>query len=127
MFPRFDPSKMPPLKQSLVTRWQSDPYARTARTRSSRSVQRAADYDDLGKPEGRVLFAGEHTCREHPDTASLTCCMLTGWRAARQALAISRGQEVFDEVFNLDEMRGAIARRENDGEYQVDGDDAVNE
>ena len=28
-------------------------------------------------------------------------------------------------MFNLDEMRGAIARRENDGEYQVDGDDAV--
>ena len=118
-----DPSKMPPLKQSLVTRWQSDPYARGSYSFVAVGSKGAADYDDLGKPEGRVLFAGEHTCREHPDTVG--GAMLTGWRAARQALAISRGQEVFDEVFNLDEMRGAIARRENDGEYQVDGDDAV--
>ena len=113
-----DPSKMPPLKQSLVTRWQSDPYARGSYSYVATGSKGASDYDDLGKPEGRVLFAGEHTCKEHPDTVG--GAMLTGWRAARQALAIARGKEVHDEVFNLDEMRAAIAKRNVDVEYALD-------
>jgi len=119
-----DPSKMPPLKQSLVTRWQSDPYARGSYSFVAVGSKGAVDYDDLGKPEGRLLFAGEHTCKEHPDTVG--GAMLTGWRAARQALAIALGEEVFDEVFNLDEMRAAIAKRSaDDDEYEFEQDDAV--
>ena len=56
--------------------------------------------------------------KEHPDTVG--GAMLTGWRAARQALAIARGKEVHDEVFNLDEMRAAIAKRNVDVEYALD-------
>ena len=55
-------------------------------------------YSEAG---GRLLFAGEHTCREHPDTVG--GAMLTGWRAARHALHVMEGKEgdPFDEVFAL--------------------------
>lgn len=116
-FPQ-DPSKLPPLKQSLVTRWQSDPYARGSYSYVATASKGAADYDDLGKPEGRILFAGEHTCKEHPDTVG--GAMLTGWRAARQALSIVRGEEIFDEIFDLEAWRANFAKREVDVEYEMD-------
>jgi len=113
-----DPSKLPPLKQSLVTRWQTDPYARGSYSYVAVGSKGGADYDELGKPEGRILFAGEHTCKEHPDTVG--GAMLTGWRAARQALSIARGEDVFDEIFDLEAMRAAIAKRNADTDYEMD-------
>ena len=116
-----DPSKMPPLKQSIVTRWQSDPYARGSYSYVAVGSKGSYDYDELGKPEGRVLFAGEHTCKEHPDTVG--GAMLTGWRAARQALAIAQGEDVRIEIFDLEEMRAAIAKRNVDEDYELDEDE----
>ena len=118
-----DPSKMPPLKQSIVTRWQSDPYARGSYSYVAVGSKGSRDYDELGKPEGRVLFAGEHTCKEHPDTVG--GAMLTGWRAARQALAIAQGEDVRTEIFDLEEMRAAIAKRNVDDDYEVDEDEEL--
>ena len=67
-----------------VTDWGGDPYARgsysfVAPGSSSR------DYDILGMPvKGKVFFAGEHTCKEHPDTVG--GAMLTGISAAQAML-----------------------------------------
>jgi len=116
-----DPLKMPPLKKSIVTRWQSDPYARGSYSYVAVGSKGSRDYDELGIPEGRVLFAGEHTCKEHPDTVG--GAMITGWRAARQALAILQGQPVQNEIFDLDEMRAAIAKRNTDSDYEIDEDE----
>lgn len=46
--------------------------------------------------------------------------MLTGWRAARQALSIARGEEIFDEIFDLEAWRANFAKREVDVEYEMD-------
>jgi hypothetical protein len=52
----------------------------------------AQTYDNLALPVRRkVLFAGEHTCKEHPDTVG--GAMLTGLREAMRALHLLAGDE----------------------------------
>jgi len=91
-------------KKVAVSRWGSDPYAKGSYSYVAVGAS-ADDYDELGRPEessgGRLLFAGEHTCKEHPDTVG--GAMLTGWRAARHALHVMNGASglPFDEVFKL--------------------------
>ena len=95
------------VKTAKATAWGKDPFARGSYSYVKKSSRGAADYDELGRPElkGRLFFAGEHTCKEHPDTVG--GAMLTGWRAARQVLRKLSGEEgkIFDEVFDLEEMR----------------------
>lgn len=88
-----------------------------------------ADYDEIGRPEassgGRLLFAGEHTCKEHPDTVG--GAMMTGWRAARQALHLMTGEagEPFDEVFKLltlEELAGVDSEDDSDADSGSDSD-----
>ena len=95
------------VKAAKATAWGKDPFARGSYSYVKKGSRGAADYDELGRPElkGRLFFAGEHTCKEHPDTVG--GAMLTGWRAARQVLRKLSGEQgkIFDEVFDLEEMR----------------------
>jgi hypothetical protein len=57
------------------------------------SLQVGADgsaYDAMQRAVGSVLFAGEHTCKSHPDTVG--GAMLTGLAAARDALEVRHVQ-----------------------------------
>ena len=100
-------------KKVAVSRWGSDPYAKGSYSYVAVGAS-ADDYDELGRPEessgGRLLFAGEHTCKEHPDTVG--GAMLTGWRAARHALHVMNGGSgvPFDEVFKLVSSRTSRGR-----------------
>ncbi|KAL3151309.1 hypothetical protein ABBQ38_013146 [Trebouxia sp. C0009 RCD-2024] len=72
-----------------VTRWGGDPYSRGSYSFVG-LLANSKTYDDLALPvQRRVLFAGEHTCKEHPDTVG--GAMLTGVREAVRALRMLRG------------------------------------
>ena len=120
----FRTSVVPDPVAVACTRWGGD--ANAARSSSYVAVGASGDdYDELGRPEGRVLFAGEHTCREHPDTVG--GAMLSGWRAARHAMHIMRGDagEPFDEVFALPTLDD-LADDEPAGDDSV-SDDSVSD
>lgn len=82
----FKDRKVPDPVAYYVTRWSSDQYA--SGSYSFVSVGSSGnDYDLLARPVGRKLFfAGEHTCREHPDTVG--GAMLTGMREASRIIEI---------------------------------------
>jgi len=105
----------------VCTRWGSDPHSRGSYSYVAVGAS-GDDYDELGRPEGRVLFAGEHTCREHPDTVG--GAMLTGWRAARHAMHIMNGDHgtPFDEVFAMPTMDDLVFA-DGDDEDSESGDD----
>jgi hypothetical protein len=84
----FTSSVVPDPVAVACTRWGGDPFSRGSYSYVAVGAS-GDDYDELGRPEGRLLFAGEHTCREHPDTVG--GAMLSGWRAARHATHIMRG------------------------------------
>ena len=121
------------VKTAKATAWGKDPFARGSYSYVKKSSRGAADYDELGRPElkGRLFFAGEHTCKEHPDTVG--GAMLTGWRAARQVLRKLSGEEgkIFDEVFDLEEMRKkaeeearqAALMEDSDYDSELEGED----
>ena len=107
------------------SRWGTDPRARGSYSYVAVGAS-ADDYDELSRPEGRVFFAGEHTCKEHPDTVG--GAMLTGWRAARHALHVMHGDggDPFDEVFklvSLDELAGDSDDDSDESEGSGDEDD----
>lgn len=83
----FKDSEIPNPVAYHVTRWASDPQA--SGSYSYVSVGSSGnDYDLLARPVGRKLFfAGEHTCREHPDTVG--GAMLTGLREASRIIAMA--------------------------------------
>lgn len=61
---------------SVASRWGSEPYTRGSYSFVAVGAS-SNDYDQLALPVARrVLFAGEHTCKEHPDTVG--GAMLTG-------------------------------------------------
>ena len=69
-----------------VSRWSSDPYARGSYSYVAVGAS-GEDYDVLARPIlRRILFAGEHTAREHPDTVG--GAILSGLREACRALEI---------------------------------------
>ncbi|MES1911325.1 MAG: hypothetical protein MHM6MM_003772 [Cercozoa sp. M6MM] len=47
------------------TRWASDPYAQMSYSYVSTGGE-GSDYDRMRRPCGRIFWAGEATCREHP-------------------------------------------------------------
>ena len=125
-----------PAIHAHVTRWGSDPFARGAYSFVAVGAS-ARDYDEMTRPEGpsspaaqrRVVFAGEHCCKEHPDTVG--GAMLSGWRAARHAMRVMRGEggEAHDEVFelvSLDDLVGDGEEDEDDASEDEDdsGDDS---
>ncbi|KAJ1489657.1 amine oxidase [Baffinella frigidus] len=74
-------SDVPPHVRAHVTRWGAEEFSR-----GSYSFIRAGagggpkDHEEMGRPEGRVFFAGEHTSVTHP--SSVQGALLTGIRAA---------------------------------------------
>lgn len=53
---------------SYATRWASDEFTRGSYSYVAVGCS-GAEYDKLAAPvASKVLFAGEHTCKEHPDT-----------------------------------------------------------
>ncbi|GJP71893.1 hypothetical protein CLOP_g2687 [Closterium sp. NIES-67] len=71
-----------------VQRWSDDPYARGAYSYAKIGVQgngdHCTDYDRMGLPEGRVLFAGEHTIWQYQ--ATVHGAYLSGVREAKRVL-----------------------------------------
>ncbi len=52
----------------VVSRWASDPFSRGSYSFVAVGAS-GKDYDALAAPVARrLLWAGEHTCKEHPDT-----------------------------------------------------------
>lgn len=69
-----------------VSRWASDSCAKGSYSYVALGSS-GEDYDQLSKPVARrILFAGEHTIKEHPDTVG--GAMMTGTREAARALEI---------------------------------------
>lgn len=76
------PKATPPLRVT-TTSWEHDPYARGGY--SYVPVGGALEYcDALGEPEGRILFAGEHTSSDYQ--ATVHGAYLSGMRAAQHIL-----------------------------------------
>lgn len=69
-----------------VSRWASEPYSRGSYSYVAVGAS-GDDYDKLSIPVlRRILFAGEHTIKEHPDTVG--GAMLSGLREAARTLEI---------------------------------------
>lgn len=72
------------LVESVVTRWQIDPFCRGAYSYVGLEAT-TADYDLLARPIGNSLFfAGEATCRTHP--ATVHGAYLSGLRASSEVI-----------------------------------------
>ncbi|CAF0964816.1 unnamed protein product [Rotaria sordida] len=84
----FGSVTVPSPKESLVTRWKSDPFARGSYSYVAVGAT-GDDYDTLARPIqcpgdkiSRVYFAGEHTNRNYP--ATVHGSLLSGLREARR-------------------------------------------
>ena len=74
----------------MVSKWGSDPFALGSYSFVAKGSS-GKDYDTLGLPvKNKVFFAGEHTCKEYPDTVG--GAMLTGLRSAKSVLAVLCGE-----------------------------------
>ena len=114
----FRTSVVPDPVAVACTRW-GERVSRGSYSHAPSSARATTTTGSAGR-EGRVLFAGEHTCREHPDTVG--GAMLSGWRAARHAMHIMRGDaEPFDEV------RIALPTLDDLADDEPAGDDSVSD
>ncbi|XP_025088904.1 lysine-specific histone demethylase 1A-like isoform X3 [Pomacea canaliculata] len=82
----FGNNAVPQPKETLVTRWRADPYARGSYSYVA-SGSTGNDYDLLATPvtpgpniKPRIFFAGEHTIRNYP--ATVHGALLSGFREA---------------------------------------------
>lgn len=82
----FGEEAVPQPSASVVTRWGSDPYSRGAYSYVALGAS-GEDYDILARPvENCLFFAGEATCKEHPDTVG--GAMMSGLREAIRIIDI---------------------------------------
>eukprot|EP00475_Leptophrys_vorax_P010585 TRINITY_DN17171_c0_g2_i1.p1 TRINITY_DN17171_c0_g2~~TRINITY_DN17171_c0_g2_i1.p1 ORF type:complete len:417 (-),score=9.24 TRINITY_DN17171_c0_g2_i1:421-1605(-) len=92
MFPKRVDAQGRPVKllASWVQRWEVDPYARGSYSYAKLGVHgsgsHTTDYNAVGKPEGRLLFAGEHTDWLYQGTVH--GAYLTGIRAGKKVLKL---------------------------------------
>jgi len=99
-----------------VTRWASDEFSRGSYSFVSVGAS-GDDYDSLAGPIGsRLLFAGEHTCKEHPDTVG--GAMLSGIREAVRLLHLFEG-----ERFPPVPIEEEVGLRQDDSDAPVESDD----
>jgi len=81
----FGPHSVPDPVASLTTGWGRDPFAGRGAYSFVAPGASGATYDVLARPcSRRLLFAGEHTARRHPDTVG--GALLSGVREAARAL-----------------------------------------
>lgn len=99
----FGEALVPDPVASVVTDWGRDPFSYGAYSYVAIGSS-GEDYDILGRPvENCVFFAGEATCKEHPDTVG--GAMMSGLREAVRIIDIlSMGTDYTAEV---EAMEGA--------------------
>ena len=89
-------AQVPPPTATACVSWKNEKYTRGAYS-SVGIGGSGADYDELSGPvldscgKPRILFAGEHTCKEHPDTVG--GAMLSGLREAVRILSLTAGHD----------------------------------
>ncbi|VFQ81911.1 unnamed protein product [Cuscuta campestris] len=112
----FGESMVPDPVASVVTDWGRDPYSYGAYSYVAVGSS-GEDYDILGRPVGNCLFfAGEATCKEHPDTVG--GAMMSGLREAVRIVDIlTTGTDFIAEVEALED-----ANRQLDVEESEIGD-----
>ncbi|KAJ4963766.1 hypothetical protein NE237_023705 [Protea cynaroides] len=106
----FGESSVPDPVASVVTNWGKDPFSRGAYSYVAVGSS-GEDYDILGRPvENCLFFAGEATCKEHPDTVG--GAMMSGLREAVRIIDILRtGNDCTAEVEAME-----ATQRQSDGE-----------
>ncbi|XP_042063540.1 lysine-specific histone demethylase 1 homolog 3-like [Salvia splendens] len=104
----FGEDKVPDPVASVVTDWGKDPYSYGAYSYVAVGSS-GEDYDILGRPVDNCLFfAGEATCKEHPDTVG--GAMMSGLREAVRIIDIlNAGTDYTAEAEAME-----VARRHSD-------------
>ncbi|KAJ6843207.1 lysine-specific histone demethylase 1-like protein 3 [Iris pallida] len=110
----FGDSCVPDPVASVVTNWGVDPFSRGAYSYVAVGAS-GEDYDILGKPVANCLFfAGEATCKEHPDTVG--GAMMSGLREAVRIIDIfTTGKDYAAEVEEME----AVQRRLDSGRSEL--------
>ncbi|KAK9271142.1 hypothetical protein L1049_026731 [Liquidambar formosana] len=106
----FGDTSVPDPVASVVTDWGRDPFSYGAYSYVAVGAS-GEDYDILGRPvENCLFFAGEATCKEHPDTVG--GAMMSGLREAVRIVDIfSTGNDYTAEVDAME-----AAQRHSDSE-----------
>ncbi|XP_062201491.1 lysine-specific histone demethylase 1 homolog 3-like [Phragmites australis] len=93
----FRDASVPDPVASVVTNWGLDPFSRGAYSYVAVGAS-GRDYDILGRPVANYLFfAGEATCKEHPDTVG--GAILSGLREAVRIIdLVNTGNDYIAEV-----------------------------
>lgn len=106
----FGETAVPDPIASVATNWGSDPFSRGAYSYVAVGAS-GEDYDILGRPvENCLFFAGEATCKEHPDTVG--GAMMSGLREAVRIIDILENR--VDSMAEAEAM--AAAQRHSDSE-----------
>ena len=117
----FGADGVPEPRATVVSSWGSDPFARGSYSYVAVGSS-GKDYDTLSLPlKNKVFFAGEHTCKEYPDTVG--GAMLSGLRAANLTLTKLLGH---DNTYDLSELvpHGEDEGLESDLEGEEEEDDS---
>ncbi|KAH7424184.1 hypothetical protein KP509_12G094400 [Ceratopteris richardii] len=106
----FGKDSVPQPTRFTVTKWGSDPYSRGAYSYVAVGSS-GEDYDIIGRSvDNCVFFAGEATCKEHPDTVG--GAIMTGLREAVRIVDVLYNK--VDSVAEAEIM--AISQRQSDTE-----------
>ncbi|CAN4122940.1 unnamed protein product [Withania somnifera] len=100
----YGENKVPDPVASVVTNWGKDPYSYGAYSYVAVGSS-GEDYDILGRPvENCLFFAGEATCKEHPDTVG--GAMMSGLREAVRIIDIlTTGTDYTAEVEAMEDAK----------------------
>lgn len=79
----FKQTTVPKPKETIVTRWGQDRFARGTYSYVGDRAQ-SGDYDAMARPVGNLHFAGEATCGTHP--ATVHGAYISGLRAASEVI-----------------------------------------
>ncbi|KAG9442909.1 hypothetical protein H6P81_018763 [Aristolochia fimbriata] len=109
----FGEDSVPDPVASVVTNWGRDPFTRGAYSYVAVGAS-GEDYDILGRPvENCLFFAGEATCKEHPDTVG--GAMMSGLREAvriMDILSIGKDYTAEAEAMEADQKHSDSERNE---------------
>eukprot|EP00250_Pteridium_aquilinum_P020130 c24714_g1_i1 orf=917-5227(-) len=110
----FGETAVPQPTAFTVTKWGSDPYSRGAYSYVAVGAS-DKERDILGQPvENRIFFAGEATCKEHPDTVG--GAMMSGLREAVRILDVLHNRA---NLLSEAEALGASEGQSNTGGDEV--------
>ncbi|XP_047341149.1 lysine-specific histone demethylase 1 homolog 3 [Impatiens glandulifera] len=109
----FGEASVPDPVAFVVTDWGRDPFSYGAYSYVAIGAS-GEDYDILGRPvENCLFFAGEATCKEHPDTVG--GAMLSGLREAVRIIDIlSSGNDYTAEVEAMEASQRQIDSEKNE-------------